>query len=154
MTRIARLVGFVSLALGIASCGRPGLGDRTAYMAGDPELASAGRNMDTGVWSSAQWGCATFATMPDCMAVSGCTWMESCTGAVTWIPFRPHEQVEVEHDLGYAPTVILTYISFTSTGDTPSQSAGDLTRIVDVSTSTLTVWNDTNGSYFVRIVAF
>ncbi len=86
----------------------------------------------SGIWSSAPWA----------------------GGGVTWIPFRPHEQVQVEHTLPYTPSVVLTYISFVQTGETPSLAAGDLSRVVDVSGTTVTVWNDTNGSYFVRIALF
>jgi hypothetical protein len=87
---------------------------------------------DVGVWSSAPWA----------------------GPGVTWIPFGPHEQVQVEHTLPRAPSTVLTYLSFTGSGESPSLAAGDLTRVVDVSGTTVTVWNDTNGSYFVRVVAF
>jgi hypothetical protein len=125
-------LALVFCGLALASCGRPGLGDLTVYTMTSPELALADTHPTSGVWSSAPW------------AADG----------VTWIPFRPHEQVQVEHDLPYTPSVVLTYIAFTASGETPSLSAGDLTRVVDVSGTTVTVWNDTNGSYFVRIVAY
>jgi len=52
------------------------------------------------------------------------------------------------------PTGVLTYISFTADGFDPSQAAGDLARLVSVTPDHVTVWNDTNGSYFARIVVF
>ena len=156
MTRAATFV----LALGLAACSRPGLGDLTVYVQGDPELSRSGIS-DAGVWSSAPWACSAYEEMPTCADTAGCMWDEetaqcilAATDALTWLPFRPHEQVQVEHTLLYTPSVIHTYLSFVSTGDTPSESAGDLTRVVEVSETTITVWNDTNGTYFVRIVAF
>jgi hypothetical protein len=152
VNRLAALVSLVVLAL--AGCGRPGLGDLTIYAAGDEELANAGLD-DGGVWSSTPWACSSYPEEATCSAVPGCTFATTCTNSgLAWIPYRPHEQVQVEHSLMYTPSMILTYISFVSTGDTPSLAAGDLTRIVEVDETTVTVWNDTNGSYFVRVVAY
>jgi hypothetical protein len=50
------------------------------------------------------------------------------------------------------PTSVFVYLSFVQTGTSPALAAGDLARVVDVDASTVTVWNDTNGSYFARVV--
>jgi hypothetical protein len=148
------LASLVFVALALSSCGRPGLGDLTVYTSADPELAGAAID-DGGVWSSSPWACSASTTEAACMAVAGCSFATTCTNdGLAWIPYRPHEQVQVAHSLTYTPALVMTYISFVSTGETPSLAAGDLTRIVEVDDATITVWNDTNGSYFVRVVAY
>jgi hypothetical protein len=71
---------------------------------------------------------------------------------VRWLPYPPRGQVQVEHSLGRVPTTVFVYLSFMPTGVSPALAAGDLARVVEVDASTVTVWNDTNGSYFARVV--
>ena len=124
-----RLVPCLLFALALG-CGRPGQGDLTMYAVDNPALVDAREDPVTHAWSSAPWH----------------------GPGVTWIPYRPHEQVQLEHHLGRVPTAILTYLSFTMDGQTPSLAAGDLSRVVRVDENFVTVWNDTNGTYFVRVV--
>jgi hypothetical protein len=116
--------------LGLGACGRPQPNAVVVFTVGSPELAMASIDPETGSWQSAPW------------AGEG----------VTWLPYPPRGQVQVEHALGRVPTTIMVYLSFAADGSTPALAAGDLARVVDVDASTVTVWNDTNGSYFARVV--
>lgn len=123
-------VGASGVALG--ACGRPAPGSVVVFTAASPELAMASIDPESGTWQSAPW------------ADEG--------GTVQWLPYPPRGQVQVEHNLGRVPTSVFVYLSFVQTGTSPALAAGDLARVVDVDASTVTVWNDTNGSYFARVV--
>jgi hypothetical protein len=143
MTRRRLTVLFAaSLALLASGCGKPGPGNLVVLRltpegsvqdGGLPEAMSLG---DGGAWESSPWA------SPD----GG--------PAVHWLYYGPHEQLDVQHSLGRVPNVVITYISFVETGQDPSQAAGDLARLVEITDDHVTVWNDTNGSYYARIVVF
>jgi len=123
-------VGVSGAALG--ACGRPAPGSVGVVTAASPELAMSGIDPESGTWQSAPWA--------------------DGAGMVRWLPYPPRGQVQVEHSLGRVPTTVFVYLSFMPTGVSPALAAGDLARVVEVDASTVTVWNDTNGSYFARVV--
>lgn len=117
-------------ALPSAGCVMPS-GEFVSYAADSPELAHASVSPE-GVWESVPW-----------------------SGQDTpWLPFPPRVTVELEHTLGREPRVVLVYLAFDAGATDPALAAGDLARIVEVTNTTITVHNDTNGSYFFRVVAY
>jgi hypothetical protein len=130
-SRTLALVALSTLLVLVApACGRPAPGGVVVFTASAPELAMASVDPESGSWESAPWA----------------------PGATGWLPYPPRGQIQLEHALGRAPRVVLVYISFERSGTTPALAAGDLARVVDVDESTVTIWNDTNGSYFARVV--
>ncbi len=96
------------------------------YNAASAELA--GQSVDSmGVWESAPWNSR-------------------------WIPFPGRGQVLVEHSLNRVPRVVQCYLAFVQDGTNPVLAAGDLCRIAHIDEQSVTVWNDTNGQYFLRVV--
>ena len=91
------------------------------------ELPSRSTNA-AGVWESAPW-----------------------TGA-TWVGYPGHVTLRVDHDLGRRPAAVLVYLAFDAAGTGPALSAGDLARVVEVADDHVTIRNDTDGDYFVRLV--
>lgn len=120
----------LTLALSASSCGKPGPGNVL-------DLSDGGLPMEMLLEAGSAW--------------ESSPWMGT---DVHWLPYGPHEQLRVHHTLGRTPVGVITYISFTENGFDPSQAAGDLARLVEVDDQNVTVWNDTNGSYFARIVVF
>ncbi len=114
----------------LGACGRPQPNPVVVFTVDSPELAMASIDPETGSWQSGPW------------AADG----------VTWLPYPPRGQIQVEHALGRVPTTVMVYLSFDATGANPALAAGDLARVVDVDASTVTVWNDTNGRFFARVV--
>jgi hypothetical protein len=50
--------------------------------------------------------------------------------------------------------VVLAYLSFDPEGASAALAAGDLATVVAVSESTVTLRNDTNSEFFLRVVAY
>lgn len=120
-------------SLAISACtGTPPPGILVVYTTESPELAMASIDPESGSWESAPW-------------------MQSADSR--WLPYPSRGQLQVEHNLGRTPQNIIVYLAFERTGEDPAQASGNLARIVDADDTTLTVWNDTNGNYFARIVA-
>lgn len=126
----ARVLVSLVLLAALPACGIP-TGDLTVYTADSPELARASVSPE-GVWESVPW--------------SG--------QEAPWLPYPPRITVELEHTLGREPRVVLVYLAFDPEATDPALAAGDLARIVEVTDTTVTVHNDTSGSYFFRVVAF
>lgn len=133
------LVIAASLSLCVAAfgCGRPPPGNLLDFPAAAMELELASLDPVTNIWESAPW-----------------------SGAI-WLPFPAQTQVRVEHGLGRIPRAVEVYLGFQEMPlgnvppmrDTPpALASGDLARIVEVTPTTVTVWNDTGGDYFARIV--
>ena len=91
------------------------------------ELPGAGRNAG-GVWESAPW-----------------------TGT-SWVSYTGHLTLQVDHGLGDRPNAVLTYLAFDPSGAGSGLAAGDLARVIDVTDTSVTIRNDTDGDYFVRLV--
>jgi hypothetical protein len=116
------------LAAALPACGRPAPGTLRTYAADAPELAMASIDPVSGTWESVPW-----------------------TGA-DWLPYGPRAQLQVTHGLGRLPRTVQVYLAFDELGSDPASAAGDLARVIEVTDTTVTVWNDTNGVYFARIV--
>ena len=102
------------------------------YTADAPELSMASVDSESGSWESAPWR----------------------AGDTGWLPYPPRGQLQLEHGLGRIPQTVIVYLSFDRAGMNAAQASGNLARVVEVDASTLTVWNDSNGSYFARVVAY
>jgi hypothetical protein len=130
------LAATMSLCAAGTGCGRAPPGTLFDFPTDAPELALASFDPLSGVWESAPW-----------------------TGA-SWLPFPGQVQVRVAHSLGRIPRVVMVYLTFREVplgGDLdapPALAAGDLARVIEVTDTTITVWNDTNGDYFARVVAY
>lgn len=126
----ARVLAPLVLLAALPGCGLPS-GDLVVYTADSPELARASVSPE-GVWESVPWSAQD----------------------APWLPFPPRITVELEHTLGREPRAVLVYLAFDPEATAPALAAGDLARIVEVTDTTVTVQNDTSGSYFFRVVAF
>jgi hypothetical protein len=71
---------------------------------------------------------------------------------MSWIPFGPRLQVRVAHGLGRVPRLVHVFLAFDELGSDPASAAGDLARVIAVDETSVTIWNDTNGTFFARIV--
>ena len=120
----------VALALALTACGLP-TGDTIVYPIDSPELANASVSAE-GVWESAPWPAP----------------------GVTWLPYPGQATLEVEHGLGRVPRAVLVYISFSEDGSQSALASGDLSRVIAVDASTLSIRNDTNAQLFARFVAY
>ncbi len=121
------------LCLGVLvlfGCSLPGPQEHIVYTVDSPELAQA--SVLDGVWESSPW------SSPD----------------APWIFLGPQVTIEMEHTLGGAPRVVLVYLAFDAAGTDPALASGHLARVFEVTDTTITVHNDSNGSYFMRTVAF
>lgn len=125
--RSVLVVVVLSLSL-VAGCGRPPPGGLIDFPVGAPELAMASVDPLTNTWESMPW-----------------------TGT-PWLPYGPRAQLRVFHGLGRVPRSVHVYLAFDELGSDPAMAAGDLGRVLEVTDTTVTVWNDTSGSYFARIV--
>ncbi len=99
--------------------------------AGSPELAHASVSSE-GVWESVPWHGQN----------------------APWLEVGPRVTAELEHTLGREPRAVLVYLAFDPEGTDPALAAGDLARVVEVTENTVAVKNDTNATYFIRVVAF
>lgn len=120
-------VGMTAL---LPACGRPAPGGVVVFAADSPFLAMASVDPESGSWESAPWS----------------------PGEMGWIPYPPRGQIQVAHGLGRVPRTVLVYLSFDAAGTSPGLAAGDLARLVAADATNVTVWNDTNGSFFARVV--
>lgn len=140
------LVGSIACGAIALGCGRPGMGNQVDYN-GDPavgplspvlEASRLHESMDGDLlsWESAPWA------------------SDDPTMATAWIPYQPRSLIHITHPLGREPVGVLVYLSFVQEGSSPALAAGDLARVVDATDTDVTVWNDTAGTYFVRVVIF
>lgn len=70
-----------------------------------------------------------------------------------WIEFTPRTSFEVEHPLGRVPKSVLIYISFSSDGASSTLASGDSGLIVGATSETVTVRNNTEQRFYLRLVA-
>lgn len=75
-----------------------------------------------------------------------------------WLSFPAKQAVTVEHELGVAPRLVQVYVSFSSdqcdrdVDTTALLASGNLARISNVNASSVTVRNDTQEAYCLRLV--
>lgn len=105
-------------------------GDASAQ---DPiSLTSPCAVTDGGVWESAGWPPA-----PRC----------------EWLPFEGRTTVELAHDLGpLTPRDVSIFLAFEPDGRSAAPAAGDLARILAVDSETVTLRNETNQDFFLKVV--
>ncbi|MCA9602037.1 MAG: hypothetical protein KC417_08440 [Myxococcales bacterium] len=88
----------------------------------------------------------------DAGAPIGCLWQSSDWRGDDWVEYPGRATVRFPHGLGRVPTSVLVYIAFHASGEGGALSAGDLSRVVDVTADYVELQNDTNATYFCRIV--
>lgn len=80
------------------------------------------------------------------------TWQSVGWQGDLWHRFSGRLELEIEHDLGREPQLVMVYLSFAPDGAPAALAAGDLAQIVQVDASTVTLVNQTNQEFFCRIV--
>ena len=81
-----------------------------------------------------------------------CAWQSSDWSGDDWLPYPAQATLVLPHELGRTPSLVWVYISFVPDGGSAALASGDLGRIVEVTDSTVTVQNATNGEYYCRVV--
>jgi hypothetical protein len=127
---VKKLVPLALILTPLAACALP-TGETAVYTADSPELAHASVSPD-GVWESVPWAGQD----------------------APWLEVGSRLTVELEHTLGFEPRVVLVYLAFDPEATDPALAAGDLARVVEVTDTTVAVKNDTNATYYFRVVAF
>jgi hypothetical protein len=128
-------VAMLAWGAAITACGKPPPGNLDVLTPDDSRLAMAVSDRDPMTGAVRSWASAPWA-------------------GGEWIRYPGRIQLDVSHGLGRVPNVVLVYLSFAPDGRNPALAAGDLARIVEADETHVVVWNDTNGSYFARIVVF
>ena len=75
------------------------------------------------------------------------------TDTAPWLDFPGGVTLRVEHSLGYAPAVVLVYLSFRNDGVAAGLGAGNLGMVMSVDSRFIQVKNGTSSDMFVRVVA-
>ena len=80
-----------------------------------------------------------------------------CGGeACGWIPFHGRDTVEVEHPLGRTPALVVPYVAFDEdgyeNGSGGTLASGDVALILGVSDTVVTLKNNTNERFVLRLV--
>lgn len=60
--------------------------------------------------------------------------------------------MDIPHQLGRVPSIVHVYLSFDADGRSAALSAGDLSRIESVTEEQVVIRNNTNESFFLRVV--
>lgn len=95
---------------------------------------------------------------PACPRSEGAVWESApwpTTGAAAtceWINFDGRQTYIIEHNRGAVPLLVAPYLSFHPNGDSSVPSAGDMTRIIAVDENTVTLRNNTNENFFLKLV--
>jgi hypothetical protein len=133
---IGGLTGLAVVALCAASgCSSGNAQERRTLDLDDPALAGATLDDERCIWESSPW--------------SGSAWVEY-PGRVTLDLEHGWDRCGAPH--GPAPADVAVYLSFDSQGQAAALGAGDPVVLVSVGGSRLTLRNNTNQDYFVRIV--
>jgi hypothetical protein len=110
-----------------AGCSDPGTDVERAV---DPaEIPCAGPDGFDG-WQSTPW------SDPDC----------------PWLEYRGRWSLQIPHDLGREPAIVLPYLAFDDAGSDPALASGDIARIHEVTDTTVTVSNTTEANFYLRLV--
>lgn len=124
----------LSSFLGLAGCGTA----RAGEIVNVDSLACASTDPQTGIWESAPFGPVS----------------EPCH----WIPLAGEATVRVRHDLPHRPRAVHVYLSFEPDGSLAAPSAGDMSRILEVTGPTpagdpgyVLVENNTRAGFYLRL---
>jgi hypothetical protein len=116
------------LSMLAASCGEAGA--QAVVDVGLDELPCASGDADG--WESTSW--------PD------------GTGACPWLRYDGRTTYRIAHERGSIPRSVSTYLSFEEAGTASAASAGDMVRIVSVTSTHVELRNATNQRFFLRVV--
>lgn len=95
---------------------------------------------------------------PECPRAEGAAWEsapwpgESGSASCGWQSFEGRQTYVVTHNRGTVPIVVLPYLSFHPDGRSSAPSAGDMTRIIAVDETSITLRNNTNENFFLKLV--
>jgi hypothetical protein len=70
-----------------------------------------------------------------------------------WTRFAPRTTLEIDHPLGRIPKSVLLYIAFSADGGSATLASGDSGLILGATSATVTVRNNTDQRFFLRVVA-
>ncbi len=71
-----------------------------------------------------------------------------------WIAYPGRAVLDIDHGLDRMPQGVLVYLAFTEDGANPGLAAGDLAQLREITEDRVVVWNNTNSTFFVRVVVF
>ena len=127
---VALAILWTASAAGTASVTSTGCGEAEAQ---DPVVVESpcAQGVPMEYWESSSWP-------PD----------EACP----WLVFEGRTSVRVPHTLGRRPREVSIYLSFEPNGRSGALAAGDLSRILEVTETQVTLRNDTNEDFFVKVV--
>ncbi|MCB9658610.1 MAG: hypothetical protein R3B40_29015 [Polyangiales bacterium] len=117
------------LSHALAGCGDAAA--QTTVQVDAADLACADFDPTLEAWESAGWAGDTCA----------------------WITFSPRTTFEIAHPLGRVPKAVLVYIAFSESGASATLASGDAGLILGATTETVTVRNNTDQRFFLRVVA-
>lgn len=83
---------------------------------------------------------------------AGGTWQSVGFDEDAWHRFDGQVELEIEHDLGRTPHLVMVYLSFSQDGTSAALAAGDLAVIRSVTDSAVTLMNQTREDFFCRLV--
>ena len=86
------------------------------------------------------------------VAPAGDSWQSVGWSGDPWHSFRGETTLVISHSLGRAPQSVLVYLAFDESGGGPGLATGDMARIVEVTSSRVTIRNDTEADFFCRVV--
>lgn len=121
-----RFLGLVALAA--AGCGEAGA--QATVLVGLDELPCA--SGDASGWESTSW--------PD------------GSGACPWLRYEGRTTYRIAHERGSVPRSVNVYLSFDEAGAASAATAGDMVRIVSVTSTHVELRNATNQRFFLRVV--
>lgn len=122
------LVMIVGSVLGSLGCGEAGA--QAVVEVGLEELPCA--SGDTGGWESTPW--------PD------------GRGTCPWLHYEGRTTYRIAHERGAIPRSVNVYLSFDEDGNASAASAGDMVRVVAVTSTHVELRNATNQRFFLRVV--
>ncbi|MFW6050525.1 MAG: hypothetical protein ACODAU_05090 [Myxococcota bacterium] len=126
--RRARWLAPAALAMALAGC--PGDPEARREIEVDPAQLCASLDPESGIWESTPW------SDPAC----------------PWLEYPGQAALQIPHDLGRVPRVVLPYIAFDEDGMDGTLASGNTTVVWEVTDTTVTVANNTEETFFLRLV--
>lgn len=71
-----------------------------------------------------------------------------------WVAYPKRTQLTLEHGMRRVPSLMQAYLAFDQEGTDAALAAGDLLRIVEMTDTTVTVLNNGDADYFIRVVLY